>query len=168
MSGVKTCTACKKEKEFSFFAKNKDGKFGLHSKCKECKNKSSQLLYSKTKEQRLVQINEWRAKNKDLYQRKSREWNKANKSARAAHYAKRRAAVLNRTLACDSEKNDFFIKEIYSARSERSEMTGVMHHVDHIVPLQGETVSGLHVPWNLQVIPAYENLSKGNKYDANV
>ena len=40
-----------------------------------------------------------------------------------------------------------------------------MHHVDHIIPLQGAIVSGLHVEGNLRVITATENMIKRNRYE---
>ena len=55
------------------------------------------------------------------------------------------------------------IKEIYKQCIEKTKQTGVKYEVDHIVPLRGELVSGLHVHWNLQILMAKDNRSKSNK-----
>jgi hypothetical protein len=56
------------------------------------------------------------------------------------------------------------IELIYFVASRITELSGIKHHVDHIVPIKGTNVSGLHVACNLRVITASKNMSKGNSY----
>lgn len=106
----------------------------------------------------------WQAENRERHREANRSWKKANKDAVAASTRKRQAAQMRRTIALAPHHQDE-IKHLYALAKQMSDETGVKHHVDHIVPLQGKEVSGLHVPWNLRVVPAAENISKGNKVD---
>jgi hypothetical protein len=83
-------------------------------------------------------------------------WNRRHKEYRAFQTAKRRAAKLQRTPKWLTTEQMDQIKEIYKNCPPG-------HDVDHIYPLQGEIVSGLHVPENLQYLPSAENRSKGNR-----
>jgi|688.fasta_scaffold622112_3 hypothetical protein len=59
-------------------------------------------------------------------------------------------------------KKDF--EPIYNEAKKLSKETGINHEVDHIIPLKGEYVCGLHVPQNLQIITEYENGKKFNTF----
>jgi predicted RND superfamily exporter protein len=90
-------------------------------------------------------------------------YRKMNRPKFNVRNALRRSAKLNRTPSWLTEADHTSIMNFYDEAKLREIETGTKFHVDHIIPLQGDTVCGLHVPWNLQVITAYENLSKGNK-----
>lgn len=57
------------------------------------------------------------------------------------------------------------IKALYEEAQRLSLETGVQHHVDHVIPLQGEFVSGLHVETNMQILPYRENIAKKNRFE---
>lgn len=78
--------------------------------------------------------------------------------------ARRRAANITQTPKWADLKK---ISEIYKTSERISRETGTPHHVDHIYPLRGKFVSGLHVESNLQILTATENVRKGNRVHAS-
>ena len=104
----------------------------------------------------------WRQENLKLHNAINREWFANNKDKRASYQAKRKATILQRTPKWDSEAH--LIQAKYQLANMLTRETGKPHHVDHIIPLQGKKVCGLHVFSNLRVILGEENIKKSNKF----
>ena len=116
-------------------------------------------------EKRAEHRKRWKAKNPDKVAAEKKQYKARNQHKFNAYNGKRRAAKLLRTPKWLTADDLFMIEEAYHLAKLRTELTGISWHVDHILPLQGRKVSGLHVPANLQVIPAKENLKKSNRHE---
>ena len=113
-------------------------------------------------EQAAARKAKWREENREQHNAINREWNANNKPVKAALESKRRAMQLQRTPSWDPDAHLIIAK--YQLATMLSQASGVPHHVDHIIPLQGHKVSGLHVFSNLRVIPGTDNVKKSNKF----
>lgn len=98
---------------------------------------------------------------------KSARWREKHPESVTLHAATRRSALAKRTPPWLTHEQYEHMRDIFWACRLMSEATGEKHHVDHIVPLRGKNVSGLNVPWNLQIITAVENLKKTNSHDVS-
>ena len=123
-----------------------------------------------------IKSRKWYYANASAASEKAKKWDTTNPGKRAANRdrwkiqnhtkvlannARRQANKINATPAW---ANGAAIERIYLAAKEMTARTGVIHEVDHIVPLRSKRVCGLHVECNLQILPKSENMKKGNRH----
>ena len=185
VDGTKQCAKCQQFKAIIEFGKDSKRISGLSSYCRLCASSMyiqnrdiirsrvaqyrkkninkikqlNQLYYQCHTEKYINRANIWASTHKEerkIIERRSRQKNLAIRRYRLAMYRANKKQATPPWLS-DAQKQE--IKEIYKQCPMGS-------HVDHIVPLNGVNVSGLHVPWNLQCIPAAANEAKSNRTEA--
>lgn len=169
----KICSKCHECKEDSCFYSGKV--------CKDCKNKfrKSRAGCSKTleynKKYSKLRVYEYTEEKKE-YSRKrylenkshilsvNKKYRTENKDAHRERQSKRRSKKLLATPIWLTDAQKAHIKRIYRLAVLIQDITGISYHVDHIIPLKGKDVCGLHTPENLQVLRADLNLQKSNSH----
>lgn len=192
---AKKCTSCGVLKSLSDFAKQSGRKDGRKSNCKECCRAKYKVYFDNNRDSVLAKSREYYANNTEKCNAATKRWgdhnpdrSKAryvrynrrhetkireyrrrhrlqNMAADAAKTARRRSAKRDATPSWLTDQHILEILEFYKRAERLTVETGVKYHVDHIVPLRGKLVRGLHVPWNLQVISAADNLRKRNHFE---
>lgn len=141
---MKTCVKCKKDKELAeFYNDARHKKDGKMSRCKPC---HIEFIYK------------WRAENKDKQLAMYKRFRKKHPGIVRANRAKAHAAKLQAIPPWLSKVQLKEIEQFYSN-------CPVGYEVDHIIPLRGKEVKGLHVRWNLQYLNKSDNRKKSNKFN---
>lgn len=145
------CTICGETQEDKFYL-HSNGK--PRKQCKTCHLLRNKQWAQANPKKRYEKTKEYKNLDPKRYTEYYRKWRIANKEYDAFRAATRRAIKLKQT---PNWANLDLIKDIYLGCPKG-------YHVDHIIPLKGKIVSGLHIETNLQYLPAVENIKKKNHY----
>jgi hypothetical protein len=187
------CKKCLIEKPLTEFHVSRAMKLGVRKTCKACilaeiaqeylenpgehRIRSTQWVrnnphrvrnirrrsYEKHKVKRNLKRGEYRVKNIEHERDREKNYLKNNRPIVYAKNARRRAAETRAVPSGVTAIQKAQMQEFYEIAFARTMQTDDKYHVDHIVPLRGDEVCGLHVPWNLQVLTEFENCSKHNR-----
>lgn len=147
---MKTCSRCGEEKQFSEFTVRSASHDGLTPSCTACLNASKRAKYAADPEERSATI--------QRVKRNEKKRCAADPAFRSSWTVWRHLKSLRRVPGWVKHTRD--ILPIYRAARAK----GPDWVVDHIIPLNGETVCGLHVPGNLRIVTTFENNSKGRSF----
>lgn len=106
----------------------------------------------------------YREENKERLRKDQRTWKQANKGKVLENVQFRKLKKKNATPIWLTKEDRRKMREMYETAQLYTEVLGEPFHVDHIVPISHPLVCGLHVPDNLQILPASENIEKSNKF----
>ena len=161
---AKQCKDCGEVKPLDEYHKHPSCKGGFRPKCKACTNRENRAYYEENKESVKLWTREYKKLNSERVKVKNQDYYRRNKHEYLARDAQRRVAKMRATPPWLSEAQKEQIKDFYWLARDLKLVSGESYHVDHIVPLQGKNICGLHVPWNLQILPAKVNIAKSNNW----
>lgn len=168
LTSTGACILCATKYSKKWKIDNREAKL---ASCKRYYSENKELIVKKQKAYRTDQKehycqvrNAYIDANREKVNAHKAAWKKRNPAKVTFDTVKRNAAKMKRTPAWLTEVDYERIANVYKLATLQSKITGTIWHVDHIIPLRGEYVSGLHVPSNLQAIPGVDNVRKNNSY----
>lgn len=174
---LKLCAECKQSLDLTAFHKNKRRSDGHHEYCKKCRKAQydrrdrisavprAAIRYATKKQECLKGMHQLYMRKRDAKKEYGRRHYELNKSKYVYNANLRKLHVKIATPKWFDADHAFVLREAFDLAKRREQFTGIPWDVDHVIPLRGKTVCGLHVRENISVIPRTVNNSKRARYD---